>query len=192
MTDGQFADLFSFLRVIPLAGVALLLVEWIAWLAFLPVPYRWGVPYLQRTLQGASRALPEGRTNSSDIVLVSARDGEWLFRPPYHLFKIATPFPLLGQVRQEADRLAVVGRHPFGGLLFFGAVAAQQVLVGLAPLLVPAAAERGTAIDLAAVGVGFFVLLFFYGGSLALERHRLLKAVAEIARLAGTEDQRAA
>ena len=192
MTDTQFADLYHFLRFVPPVAAVLLLVEWIAWLAFLAPPYRWGFPYIQRTLHGTSRALPKTRMQSSNLILVAGRDDEWLFRPPYHFFKIATPFPLFGHVVQSADRLEVVGRHPFGGVLFFGAIVAQQLLLGFAPLFVTAVAARGHSVDLGALGSAALVLILFYGGSLALERYRFLKAVGEISALADGGNERAA
>ena len=192
MAEADFDNLYRLLRFALPIGVVILLIEWIAWLAFVGPFFRWSIRYIQRALYGATRALPRTRVESSELVLVPGREGEWLFRPPYRFFSLATPFFLFGHVLQTPDRLEVVGRHPIGGALFFGAIVVQQLLLAFVTLLVPGVARQGFSVDLGALGAAAAVLVVFYGGSLALERHRFLKAVGAISTLGGARQGGAA
>jgi hypothetical protein len=192
MAEQQFNDLYYLLRYLSLAGVLILLVEWMAGLAFIPLPFRWGIPFIHRSVAGSVRSPPEARNNSRWVVLVPARDDEWLFRPPYHFFRVSTPFPLHGQVIPEGDKLRVIGRHPLGGALFLGGIVAQQTLQGLAPVVVPSLAVRGVRVEFSSLGYALVVAALFYGGSLLLERYRFLRAVDDIVALASARNHGAA
>jgi hypothetical protein len=184
MAERHFNDLYYLLRYLSLAGVLILLVEWIAGLAFIPLPFRWGIQFMRRSVAGTVRSLPKTRSNSRWVVLVPGREGEWLYRPPYHFFRASTPLPLHGQIIPEVDRLRVIGRHPVGGVLFFGGLVAQQVLQGLAPIVVPSLAHQGFSVDFSSLAYAPLVIALFYGGSLLIERYRFLRAVDDIVDLA--------
>jgi hypothetical protein len=192
MAEQQFNDLYYFLRYLSVAGVVILVVEWIAGLGFIPLPFRWGIQFIHRSVAGTARDLPRTRTNWRWVVLVPGQAGEWLYRPPQHLLRVSTPFPLHGQVISRTDGYQIIGRHPVGGALFFGGVVAQQVLLGFAPLAVPSFVDQGFQVEFSSLGYALLVATVFYGGSLLLERYRFLRAVDEIGEWVGGQNHGAA
>jgi hypothetical protein len=163
----------------------LLLLEWLGGLAFVPLAFRWGIPVIRRrfALSGASHFA--GRVTTPSLVMTPLREGGWMFRAPFRVLGVSTPFPLHGMATPLGDAVSVVGRHPVGGLIFLSGAIGSSVLAALAPLVVPALAAQGIETRLSTVWVYLAFFVLFYGGSLAIERWRFLRAVGDLRKLLG-------
>ena len=127
-------DVAQIAQVVALAGLLLLVVEYISTLLMLPWTFRFGLPIVRRELHASSVGVP---ADSENAVVKQVSQTEWVFRHKFPFFGFQSPFPIRGSMRRTAQRLTVVGTQPVGGALFLlGWAAFMRFPVG--PLLAAA------------------------------------------------------